>query len=429
MAAQLAEQPAGRITKAFGSAAEREAAYRLVENDRFSTAALGTAMHHAAARRASAHDEIIVPIDGVAFTVAHAGSGFGPVSNKDHGNGAHAMTALGLTPDGVPLGVLGQVFWTRSPARSPEYRHDKRPISDRETGHWLTALTQATEALRQVAPSTTPWFQLDRGGDCAEVLLHARSLNVEVTVRACYDRVVTGGKLWAKAASGTYLGKYRLRVAKPGSRARTATIHVRARPVELQLRPGPLAQGPVRLQTMYVVEARERGKRRDGVLWRLLTTKPVTTFAQAKRVIAAYTYRWRIEEFHLAWKSGACGIEQSWLRDREHFFKWATITAAVAARLERIKLLSRTEPERNALDEFTRDEIDAAIALRKPKGVAFGAKPTLGEMTRWVADIGGYTGKSSGGPPGIRVLSRGFDRVEAAAQAIATLRNDRNIRG
>jgi hypothetical protein len=148
---------------------------------------------------------------------------------------------------------------------------------------------------------------------------------------------------------------------------------------------------------MYVVEARERGKRRDGVLWRLLTTKPVTTFVEAKRVIDASTRRWRIEEFHLAWKSGACGIEQSWLREREHFFKWATITAAVAARLERIKLLSRTEPERNALDEFTRDEIDAAIALRKPTGVAFGAKPTLGEMTRWVADIGGYTGKSSGG--------------------------------
>src|SRR5262249_14210269 len=154
---------------------------------------------------------------------------------------------------------------------------------------------------------------------------------------------------------------------------------------------------------------------KNRVLWRLLTTLPVASFAQARAVIAAYAQRGRIEEFHLAWKSGACGIEDSWLRQSEHFFKWATLLSAVAARLERIRLLSRTEPERNALDEFTREEIDATIALRKPKGVPLGATPTLGELTRWIADIGGYTGKSSGGPPGIRVITRGFERVEAAA--------------
>jgi hypothetical protein len=255
------------------------------------------------------------------------------------------------------------------------------------------------------------------------VLLHALRLKADVTVRACYDRVVTGGKLWGKAARGTYLGEYRLRIAKPGQRPRWGTICVRARTVELHLRPGPLGRGRLQLQPMWVVEARERGRRRDGVLWRLLTTKPVTTFAQARSVIDSYTRRWRVEEFHLAWKSGACGIEQSWLRDREHFFKWATITAAVAARLERLKLLARTEPELDALTEFTRDEIDAVITLRKPKGISLGASPTLGEVVRWIADLGGYTGKSSGGPPGIRVIARGFAKVEAAALAIATFRD------
>jgi Transposase DNA-binding/Transposase Tn5 dimerisation domain len=425
MAAQLAAQPAGRITNAFVDSAAREAAYRFIESDQFSATALGAAMHRAAADRAAAHREVIVPIDGVAFAVAHVGPGFGPVSNKHHGNGAHAMTALALTPDGVPLGLVGQVFWTRS----PEYCKDKRPISQRESSHWLTTMTQTVEAIRRAAPMTKMWFQLDRGGDCADVLLHAIGLRVEVTVRACYDRVVTGGKLWGQAARGTYLGEYRLRVTKPGTRARVATICVRARAVELQLRPGPLGRGRLRLQTMWVVEARERGGRRHGVLWRLLTTKPVTTFAHARNVIAAYTRRWRIEEFHLAWKSGACGIEQSWLREREHFFKWATITGAVAARLERIKRLSRTAPELDAATEFTRDEIDAAIALRKPKGITVGAMATLGEVTRWIADIGGYTGKSSGGPPGIRVIARGFERVEAAAQVFASFRNGAGSRG
>jgi hypothetical protein len=421
----MAVQPAGRITRAFPHGAEREAAYRLIENTGFSAMEIAASIHAAAARRAAGHERIVVPIDGVAFTMAYQGKGFGPICNKVHGNGAHAMTALALTPEGVPLGVLGHVWWTRSATSAPAYATDKRPVSERESGHWLTVLTQATDALRQYAPTTKPWFQLDRGGDCADVLLHALKLGADVTVRACYDRVVTGGKLWGKAAAGTFLGTYALRVAKPGAPPRVATITVRVREVELYLRPGPMGRGRLHLTKMRVIEARERGGGKHRILWRLLTTLPVTTFPEARAVIAAYTRRWRIEEFHLAWKSGACGIEHSWLRQREHFFKWATLLSAVAARLERIRLLSRTEPERDALDEFTRDEIDAAIALRKPKGVSLGATPTLGEMTRWVADIGGYTGKSSGGPPGIRVIMRGFERVEAAALAIPSFRKDR----
>lgn len=422
--AGLAARPAGRITRAFELSAEREGAYRLLENGAFSWRQIAASIHVAAARRAAGFSRVIVPIDGVTFSVVSRAGGFGPVNTKGRSNGAHSMTALALTPDGVPIGVLGHQWWTRSEKSSPVYAKDERPIIDRETGHWLRVLNQAVTTLRQHAPSTRPWFQLDRGGDCADVLLQALDLGTDVTVRACYDRVVTGGRLWCKAAAGTFLGTYRLEIAKSGAPRRTAVISVRAREIELHLRPGARARGPLRLVKMHVVEVRERGGGKNAVCWRLLTTMRVSTLRAAMAVVTAYTRRWRIEEFHLAWKSGACGIEQSWLRQGEHFFKWATIMSAVAARLERIKQLSRTAPDRSALDEFSRDEIDAAIALRKPKGVTFGATPTLGEMTRWVADLGGYTGKSSGGPPGTRVLAHGLERVTTAAIAVASLRND-----
>ena len=38
--------------------------------------------------------------------------------------------------------------------------------------------------------------------------------------------------------------------------------------------------------------------------WMLLTTEPVATFAEAQTVVEYYEKRWRIEEFHKAWKSG-----------------------------------------------------------------------------------------------------------------------------
>ena len=170
-----------------------------------------------------------------------------------------------------------------------------------------------------------------------------------------------------------------------------------------------------------VIEARERGSRADKVLWRLLTTKRTSTLSEARRVIDGYTRRWRIEEFHLAWKTGACGIERSRLRDREHFYKWATLAAAVAARLEHVRLLARTQPGLPAIGEFTQAEIDATLALRKPATEPGRNTPTMGQMVRWIADLGGYTGPSNG-PPGIRVLARGFEKVTVAAEAIAYVR-------
>ncbi len=162
-------------------------------------------------------------------------------------------------------------------------------------------------------------------------------------------------------------------------------------------------------------------------MWRLLTTKPADTLVRARLVISTYARRWRVEEFHRAWKTGACDIENSFLRKPENFYKWATLAAIVAARLERLKFLARAEPDLPALAEYTRDEIDAAILLRRPKGVRRGATPTLGEMTRWVADLGGYVGKSSGGPPGTVVLRRGWMKIMPVVQALVNLRNDREI--
>ena len=42
--------------------------------------------------------------------------------------------------------------------------------------------------------------------------------------------------------------------------------------------------------------------------------------------------------------------------------------------------------------------------------------PTIAQATLWLAELGGYTGKSSGGPPGI---SRGLAKLRSAADAIA----------
>ena len=39
-----------------------------------------------------------------------------------------------------------------------------------------------------------------------------------------------------------------------------------------------------------------------------------------------------------------------------------------------------------------------------------------------IADEGGYTGKSSGGPPGPTVIARGLERIGIAADALESVR-------
>lgn len=115
------------------------------------------------------------------------------------------------------------------------------------------------------------------------------------------------------------------------------------------------------------------------------------------------------------WKSGACRVEDTQLRDRASIIRWATILASVAMRIVRMTYLARTRPDTPASAEFSQAEIDAIIATQRPPGCRRGQVPSIGLVVRWLADIGGYTGKSSGGPPGTIVIARGLDRIQVLA--------------
>jgi hypothetical protein len=427
MAARAASRPAGTVTRVYDRPADREGAFRLIESDRFSYRDVVAASRRATARRAAAYPFAYVAVDGSTLTVCATGTGFGPVGTKGGAVGMQAMTALVVSPEGVPLGTAGQTLWSRVEAPSPEHHDDYRPIQERETRFWLDVLDQVTDEFRTTAPNTIPWFQMDRGADCATVLNRASRLGAMFTVRACYDRRLADGRgLWSALAQARRLGAYEIDVAAGFQRtARRAHIDVRACRVTLRLALGVRGRGPHVTADLWAVEAREQNPPPDEepIVWRLLTNRRASTMATATEVVSGYTRRWAIEEFHFAWKSGFCDVERSQLRDPEHFAKWATFLAAVAARAERLKRLSREDPDLPATIEFSRDEIDAVILLRRPEAVSIGTSVTLGQVVRWIADLGGYTGPSSGGPPGTKVIGRALAEVAAAAAVLAATRS------
>jgi hypothetical protein len=325
------------------------------------------------------------------------------------------------------LGVCGQEFWTRTFTRIKDTR-GTRKFGEKESRYWVVVAQQVMAAFHKSAKACVPWFQLDRGGDIGEVLLHAVAKKWRITVRAAWNRRLQDPEdvryLWETLLKKREMGRYRLDVpAGKHRQARVACMSVRACTVTLRLKDKRTKK--IRFVTIGAVHTREVRTTPTGekpIEWMLLTTAPIATFADAKQVIDGYAQRWKIELFHRLWKSGRCNVEENHLHTSERILKWATILASVAMRTLQLTLQARTTPEIPADELLSRDEIDAVILLRKPKGYAVGDTPALGITVRWIAEIGGFTNKGKKVHPGKIVVGRGLDRIATAVELLTALR-------
>lgn len=78
--------------------------------------------------------------------------------------------------------------------------------------------------------------------------------------------------------------------------------------------------------------------------------------------------------------------------------KWATLLAAVAVRVERLKYLARNEPDTPATIELSTYELRALVLLKKREKK-----------------------RTEGGPPGAVTIGRGLARVQIAAAVLEEL--------
>lgn len=434
LAAEVALHPAGTVTGACRSSAAKEGAFRWLENRAIGVAGVAESVTGATLRRCETSKRVHVPIDATALTLTdeERSKGFGAVgSRRQGGQGVHVMTALVVDGDGTALGVAAQNFWTRKRrSRRPE-KASSSLDSNRETRHWLEVLQRTHEAFVAQAPGTEAFYQLDRGADCWPVLSLAVELGLLLTVRGAHDRRVDtpASSLKNEVSRARVRDVFRLAVpARKKIRKRKRhhgkrfewTIARKPRVAELVVRATevPLLLSNGERVSFNAVLVRERHRcDEDRIEWLLLSTHPIRTRADIREIVSGYARRWKIEEFHRTWKRGLCCVEDTQLRSRLAVVKWATILASVATRAMRLTYQARETPDVPATDELSRFEIDATIALRRPKDAKLGDTPTLGQAVRWIADLGGYVGPWNG-PPGPKVIGRGFDDVLAAAKAL-----------
>jgi hypothetical protein len=435
LAEASAERPGGKVTHVCRTSGERQGAYDLLNSPRFGAGAIHSAVVRSTALRCAAEEIAFVAIDGTSLSLTdRAGQkDFGSIGARHMGvRGLKFLNAYALGLDGTPLGLLQQICWRRPVDPDVEMED-----ASKESAHWVDAVERASLVLS--GAGARGWFQLDREGD-SSLLLQALSGSGHLfTVRSSHSsRRVVGGSDRKRLRHYANGGKLRytteLRVqGNAGRRRRLAKLEVLTNTVVLDL--VEPASGKRAALPVNVVDVREVGTTPRGeapVHWRLLTNHPVTTLRDVQLVVFGYQQRWRVEELHKTWKSGACSVEETQLRSMEAVLKWATIMAATATRIERLKHLHRNEPERAAADELTSWEIKAAVILRKKYKKRTDPmptdKPTLGEIVSWIADLGGYTGKSSGGPPGSIVIRRGLEMIAPLAAGLEQLASEGKLR-
>jgi hypothetical protein len=430
MLAQMAETPAGTVAGTFAQPAARKGAYAWLENPEVTYEQISEALHQRCAQRCRDHAMVIVPIDGssIAHTDTHKTHGVGPIGSRAHGaRGIKTFTAVALTYDGVPLGIAAHTLWARSDTPA-QVEHPKRDLQDKESRHWTALQQQFEHRLAEENAQCIPWYQLDREGCATHVLLRGLCLTPRFTVRCSQDRLLDSksapqehAKLYDALHAAPACGVMYLLVPRGKNRVeRIARLEVRVVPVSLQLQAQWTKKklGNVGLTAVRVLEVDTVPAGEEPLDWVLLTNCPTQNFDDAVRVVRAYSLRWMVERVHYTWKSGTCRAEDSQLESFSALAKWMTLHLSVAVHRQELLHLSRTQPDLPSDEHFDRDEIDAALTLytqHRKDGPRPGSVPSLGTLVDIIARLGGYGGKSSGGPPGIAVFQRGLDRVETLA--------------
>jgi phosphoenolpyruvate carboxylase len=127
-----------------------------------------------------------------------------------------------------------QQIWARPETEKGAKRVKQRPIADKESHKWLTALRETIT----MTPSEIRLVTIaDREADIFEFLAEADELHAEYVIRAAQDRRLKGEVklLWAHMAKQEVAGTVTVEVAARGGRAaRQAELRVRVAHLTLQ---------------------------------------------------------------------------------------------------------------------------------------------------------------------------------------------------
>ena len=364
-----------------------------------------------------------------------------------NGNRCGALLHLlhAFTTDGTPLGTMAAEAWPRETTEESKklkrgssakrMQCARKPFEEKETYRWLTTAEHCSE-IKECCPDTQLVMLADRESDITEVIAYCRSQhNFDWIIRSEGSRVLNKQNKAETSVSahdalrqteprfereleirkrhswgnGTSL---KHRPGKADRRARTVKTVVHAEQLTLN-DPRVGKREGVTVNAVLVREKRP-GKRDQPVEWLLLTSLPIDTRDEVERVIEYYLMRWMIELFFKVLKSG-CKIESRRFEHLDRFLPALSLYLIVAWRSLYVCRISRACPDASCETLYTEAEWRGVWQV-VTKSAPPSKPPGLMEMTRIMAQRGGYINRKNSGPPGPQTVWLGLQEMYTIAE-------------
>lgn len=416
---QICRHPGGSLPQKLHAPKDLKALYRLCDTREVTHQAVVQSARQATIQQIQEHvGDVLILHDGTELDYTSQSTLREQLGQIGKGNrkGYICHNSLAVDPHTREVfGVVGQILHHRVQAPKKETQEQRRQRESRESRLWLKG-TEGLPADRRLVDVC------DQGADTFEFLeaethsgrrfvirsKHSRKIQVGHDPGARFDRLRE--HLRGLPAMGGRVADLQAHKTRKKRRAR---LLVSAAPV-LVHRPhakaGNHGNQPLKMWAVRVWEVYPP-KGEQPVEWFLLTNEPVTTLADADRVITWYQLRWIIEEYHKAMKTG-CSMEQLQFRSIDRLEPMIAVLSVVATTLLNLRAAAQ-HPQaktRTATTLFSPEYIEVLSAWRWGR---VRHQITIHDFFFALARLGGHQNRKSDHRPGWLILWRGWSLLQA----------------
>lgn len=424
---QLSDSPTDSIPLACRGAAETKAAYRFLSNPSVTPEEIHASHVESTLARISREEVVLVAQDTTVlnFTSQAARTDTGPTVS-DASRGIYLHTSLAMTPEKVSLGVLSVTQWYREAlqklTRSERAKKDfNTPIEEKESHRWIAHMSMMNEHAKRL-PNTLFVNLADREGDIYDLYMSASkdiAPNAHYLIRAQHNRKLcteegkrTEERIKESLRKDGYLGEFCLdghSMLDRGDRAIDMKLYAKEICIKRPAHQKQRKEEQHITLTAILCSENSPSDEESKLEWLLLTDLKVNDFVSAYEKVSWYCCRWQIEIFFKTLKSG-CKIEKLQLTDAG-FSVCLRFYMIIAWRILYITMLGREAPDMPCDCVFSQEEWETThVVLFREKPPK--TPPSLNDMVRNVARLGGYLNRKSDPPPGTKVLWLGLRNMQ-----------------
>jgi hypothetical protein len=417
-------QPGSSIPKQNESWYDTKATYEFFKNEEVSVELLQKAISTYGESLIGEVDQILIAHDFCEVSYDGLKSeGLGYVSGGQN-QGVALYNSIAISDTGIPISLIYQQSFLRPWEELGKAKERKnRPFEEKQSYYWYQGINAVNEILGEQIKKI---HIADREADIYDLFFYKYVANTELLLRAVQNRNIEGlTKLWDTVKEQPAQGKLKLNIPDATGKKKTEIeVELRYCKVEI-LRPwnSKNKYESVEMTAIELTQVSPKQEWQDQMLqWKLLTTIEVNTPEQGMECVKLYCYRWLIERFHYVLKSGT-KIEELQLHQATSLQKAIHVYSIAAMKIMQLVYQSRQTPNVSCEVVLTKEQWSVLYILIHKTANLPQTPPTLGEAVKWIGRLGGHLGRKSDGPPGLKTVWLGYQRICDAASVLSIINN------